>query len=147
MRPVFCHVCTFSMQCMYTSLVPRPFPPPVFHRFQYEIRRGKAWEIWSRAMTSGRQMVDTREAVPNLYNTCFAVICLCHCEQQMVSIVCLANALISSHWMDSATQDVEILRWAPPSVCLPCVYLMASHVTRSPRHRISSGEILAAGMV
>ena len=23
------------------SLVPSPFPPPVFHRFQYEIRRGK----------------------------------------------------------------------------------------------------------
>ena len=51
--------------CVSVSLVPRPFPLPVFHRFQYEIRRGKAWEIWSRAVTSGRQMVDTRGAVPN----------------------------------------------------------------------------------
>ena len=63
------------------SLVPRPFPPlvfyrfryeihrpfqpPVFHHFQYEIQRGEAWEIWSHVMMSGRQMVDTRGAVPN----------------------------------------------------------------------------------
>ena len=95
------------------SLVPRPFPPPVFHRFQYEIRWGKAWEIWSRAMTSGRQMVDTREVVPNHYNTCFALIRLWRCEQQTVSIVCLAYALISSHWTDSTvtSQDVEISYW------------------------------------
>ena len=50
---------------LHASLVPRPFPPPVFHRFQYEIWRGKVWEIWSCAMMSGRQMVDTREAVTN----------------------------------------------------------------------------------
>ena len=30
-----------------------------------QIRRGKAWEISSRAVTSGRQKVDTRGAVPN----------------------------------------------------------------------------------
>ena len=47
------------------SLVPRPLPLPVFHRFQYEIGRGKAWEIWSRVMPSSRHMVDTRRAVPN----------------------------------------------------------------------------------
>ena len=116
-----------------TSLVPRPFPRPAFHRFQYQIRRGKVWEIWSRVMTSGRQMVDTRGAVPNRYNTCFMLIRPWRCEQLTVPIVCLTNALISSHWMDSTTQDVENLRWAPPSVCLQCVYLMASHVTRSPR--------------
>ena len=47
------------------SLVPRLFPPPVFDRFQYEMRRGKAWEIWSRVVPSSRHMVDTRRAVPN----------------------------------------------------------------------------------
>ena len=36
-----------------------------------QIRRRKAWEIWSRAVTSGRQMVDTRGAVPNSSNSCF----------------------------------------------------------------------------
>ena len=107
--------------CVYASLIPRPFPPPVFHRFQYEIRWGKAWEIWSRAMTSGRQMVDTRGAVPNHYNTCFTLIRHQRCEQRTVSIVCLANALISSHWTDSTTQDVEILRWALPSVSTMCL--------------------------
>ena len=48
------------------SLVPRPFPPD---RFQYEIRRGKAWEIWSHVMTSGRHM----GGVPNRYKYLFHV--------------------------------------------------------------------------
>jgi len=33
--------------------------------YSVQIRRGKAWEIWSRAVTSGRQKIDTREVVPN----------------------------------------------------------------------------------
>jgi len=33
--------------------------------YRMQIRRGKAWEIWSRTVTSGRQMVDTRGAVPD----------------------------------------------------------------------------------
>ena len=36
----------------------------VFDRFQYEIQRGKAWEIWSHVMMSGRQMVGTRRRCP-----------------------------------------------------------------------------------
>ena len=40
------------------SLVPRPFPPPVFDCLQYANMGGKAWEIWSRAVISGRQKVD-----------------------------------------------------------------------------------------
>ena len=118
---------------MSCSLIPRLFPPPLINCFQYEIWRGKACEIWSRALTSGRQMVDTQGAVPNRYNTSLASICPQRCEKQIVSIVCLANALTYSLWTDSTRQDVQILRWAPPSVCLPYVYLMASHMTRSPR--------------
>ena len=90
-------------------------------------------ETWSRAMTSGRQVVDTQKAVPNRYNTCFASICPRRCEQRTVLIVCLVNALTSSLWTDSTRHNVEILHWAPPSMCLPCVYLMEPHVTRSPR--------------
>ena len=57
------------------------------------------------------------------------------------------NALTSSVWTDSTRQDVEILHWALPSVCLPCVYLIAPHVTRSPRpsptvFHIGSNQIL-----
>jgi len=47
------------------SLVPRLFPPPVYLiAYSMQIRRGKAWEIWTCAVTSGRQKVDTRGAVP-----------------------------------------------------------------------------------
>ena len=53
------------------SLVPRPFPPPVFDRLQYANTEGKAWEIWSCAVTSGRQKVDTRGAVPDSSNCRF----------------------------------------------------------------------------
>ena len=52
------------------SLIPRPFPPPVFDHFQYEIRRGKAWEIWSRAVPSGctlRAVPDEEYQCPVLY--------------------------------------------------------------------------------
>ena len=46
-----------------SSFIPRSFPPPVFDHLQ-QIPRWKAWEIWSCALTSGRQMVDTQGAVP-----------------------------------------------------------------------------------
>ena len=48
------------------------------------------------------------------------------CEQQTVPIVCLANALTSSLWMDSTKKDIEILRWAQSPMCLPSVYLMST---------------------
>jgi len=49
-----------------SSLVPRPFPRPLFDCLQYANMEGKAWEIWSHPVTSGRQMVDTRGAVPDV---------------------------------------------------------------------------------
>ena len=42
-----------------------PFPLPIFDHFQYASTAGKAWEIWSRAVPSGRQMIDTQRVVPN----------------------------------------------------------------------------------
>jgi len=39
--------------------------------YSMQIRRGKAWETLSRAVTSGRQMVDTRGAVPDSSNSRF----------------------------------------------------------------------------
>jgi len=47
------------------SLIPRLFPPPVFDRLQYTNTEGKAWEIWSHVVTSGRQKVDTRGQCPS----------------------------------------------------------------------------------
>jgi len=57
-----------------SSLVLRPFPPPVFDL----LWRRKAWEIWSRAVTSGRQGVRRHTGVmpnedsqsPYLYYQC-----------------------------------------------------------------------------
>ena len=42
-----------------------PGHPSEFHHLQYAYTRGKAWENWSHVMTSGRQMVDARGAVPS----------------------------------------------------------------------------------
>jgi len=48
--------------CVYicTSLVPRPIPPPVFDHLQYANMGGKAQEIWSHAVMSSSQEVDTQ---------------------------------------------------------------------------------------
>ena len=102
-------------------------------------------EIWSHAMTSGERHTEggaqpfitpfSHRSVPGVVNN---------------KRYCLANALTSSLWTDSTRQDIKIHRWAPPSVCLPCVYLMVPHVTRSPRpspaaFHTGSDEMLTVG--
>ena len=47
-----------------SSLVPRPFPPPVFDRLQYANTEGEGLGDLVTCVTSGRQTVDTRGAVP-----------------------------------------------------------------------------------
>ena len=39
--------------------------------YSMQIRRGKAWEIWSHAVMSGRQTADTRGVVPDSSNSRF----------------------------------------------------------------------------
>ena len=67
------------------SLVPRPFPGrshlQYLIAYSMQIRRGKAWEIWSRAVMSGRQMVDIRGAVPDSSNSRFVSKRPWHCER------------------------------------------------------------------
>ena len=41
--------------------------------YSMQIQREKAWEISSRAVTSGRQKVDTRGAVPDSSNCRFVL--------------------------------------------------------------------------
>ena len=109
-----------------------------------QIRRGKTSKIWSRA---GRHIVNTWGAVitPVLHLSIPGVV-----KKRMVLVICLANALTSSLWTDS-TKDIEIICWALPPVCLPSVYLMAVHLTRSPRPspqylHAASDQILAVRM-
>ena len=87
------------------------------------IRQRKAWEIWSHVMmTEGRHTVAVHlfrvNSSPWVVNN----------EQDRLP----SNALTSRLLMDRTTKGIEILHWAPPPVCLPSVYLMAPHVTRSP---------------
>ena len=106
------------------SLIPRPFPQPVFHRFQYEIRRGKAWEIWSRAVPSGRHVVDTRRVVPN--EEYRRPVLYCPSKGWMSECSCKADdryrSLFTMPGMDRRETGI-INGWAPPPVCLPSVYL------------------------
>ena len=74
----------------YRSVIPCPsllvrsqFPPPVFDRLQYANTVGEAGDIWSRAVTSGRQRVNTQGAVPNR-------------NKRTVLIISFVNALTSS---------------------------------------------------
>ena len=72
------------------------FKLPVFHCFQYAITAGRRSHM--RRHQVDRSRVDMRRAVLNHYNNvlCQSVPAGC-CEQQTVSIICLANALTSSH--------------------------------------------------
>ena len=131
---MYLHVCwnvTASIgtceQCMYwqPSLVPRPFPPPAY---SMQILRGKAWEIWSHAMTSGRQRVDTGGSArqsPFLWSQPQGSINRGHCVH---------NARDRSTW----NRNSYSLAVAP--LCLPSVYLMSQQVTKSPR---PSSSVLA----
>ena len=127
-----------------TSLVPRPFPPPVFHRFQYEIRRGKAWEIWSRAMPPSRHMVAHGGRCPtkNLDALCCTVRPMAGYQS-----VRKADDRYRSLFTTPGTDQRETGILTPP-VCLPSVYLTSSHVTRSSPavFHTGSNEILAVGM-
>ena len=148
------HVAWERGQYITHSLVPRPFPPPVFHRFQYEIRQGKAWEIWSRAMPSSRHKVDTRRAVPNEESQCPVLYCpsngwISERSQGRRSIPFIVHNADNAG--DGSTRNRYFNGWAPPLVCLPSVYLTSSHVTRSPRpspavFHTERDEMLAVGM-
>jgi len=111
-------VTAINLKPLLFSLIPRPFPPPILANME-----GEVWEIWSRVVTSGRQMVDTRGEVPN---HAIPSTHAWHCKQQRCWC-CLANILVSSPQMDITREGLEILH--PPP--LP----PAPHVStiRSPR--------------
>jgi len=63
------------------------------------IQRGKAWEIWSCVMTSGRQMADTWAAVPNRNkSTCMSGYVIA-CDEIYVAFPHLSTAsYLYKHW-------------------------------------------------
>ena len=124
---------------LLNSLVPRPSPPPVFDHLQDAIRRWKTCEILSCAVTSGRQTVYTRGwgwglggggRMENLK----ALSCIIspRAEGQSVSLsVSIPFAIHSTR--DRSTRNGNYYCPAPFHVCLPSVYLMSPHMTKSPR--------------
>ena len=61
-----------ARQSCSPSLVPGPFPPPVLDHLQCaNTRGGKAWEIWSRAMTPDATAHDQiSQALPSVFAYC-----------------------------------------------------------------------------
>ena len=85
-------------------------------------------------MTLGRRRVDTQGVVPDCNNSHFM---LKHIPGAMNDEWYIDAALLTL-WppalkTDSTRKGCEILRWAPTPVCLPSVYLMSLHVTKSSR--------------
>ena len=93
-------------------LIPRPLPPPVTSILEF-LQRGKAWRIWSHIMTSGRQTVDTQEAV------------------DLRALSCNITGLEAKSICEAAS-----IQFMPGIIMVrhhhPCVYHLPSCLTRSP---------------
>jgi len=87
--------------------------------YSMQIRRGKAWEFCSRAVTSGRQKVDTRGWCPTV-----VIFVSPGAMNDGWYWHCLTNALASIPRTDSTTKGFQIPCRALPPVCLPSVYLI-----------------------
>jgi len=86
-----------------------------------QILREKACEIWSHAVTSGRQRVDKQGAVPDINNSCFMLDQPWRHEQWYWHY--LANALASSPPTDS-TRKKELQDFVRH--CPLCVYRVST---------------------
>ena len=118
-----CHDCPFAwnVQIMcpamwwgphYCSLIPRPLLPPAHLQptsILEFLQRGEAWRIWSRTMTSGRQTVDTQEAVDLKALSCN----ITGLEAKSICEAASIQFVVHNAW--------NYYSWAPPPVCLPLV--------------------------
>ena len=108
-----------------------------------QIRRGKAWEIWSRAFTSGRHTGgSTRWRISKP----FLVLSVQGLE---------AKTLSRQHQYHCHSQHHRLFNTrccgTPPPVCLSSVYRTSLHMTKSSRHsplfsHTASDQILEVGM-
>ena len=90
-----------------TSIPPPPasFPGRSHHpcliACSMQIRRGRAWDIWSCVMTSGRQMADIWAAVPDRNNSTCMSRCVIACDEIYVAFPHLSTYTASylyKHW-------------------------------------------------
>jgi len=93
--------------------------------YSMQIRRGKAWEIWSRAVMSGRQKVDTWGRCPPRNLKALSCTIGPRAGGQSVSKSMSIPSVVHSA-RDCSTQNRNYYYracTAPPPVCLPSVYL------------------------
>ena len=110
-RPIYC-------TCLRLALFPARSHLQYLIAYSMQIRRGKAWEIWSRVVMSGRHM----GTVPDSSISHFVSNCPWRYERRMVWH-CLANALACSPRIDSTRKSFEIPHRALSPMCLPSVCL------------------------
>ena len=68
-KPCFPHHTVYfqnHVQQIVHIFVPRPFHLQSLITCSVQIRKGKAWEIWSCVVTSGRERIDTWGVVPTV---------------------------------------------------------------------------------
>ena len=108
--------------CMLSSLIPRPFPHQYLITYSIQIRNGKAWEIWSRAVTSGTWRVDTRGVVPDKESQVLS--CTINPSAGGQSFSKAVSILVIVHvTKDHSTRHDNYCCWALPPMCLPFFYL------------------------
>ena len=105
-----------------TSLVPRPFPAPVFDRLQYAKMEGKAWEK-VMCMTPCRHEVNMMGAVSDHCNSQTLHCSVLNLPNNELYWRCLSNVTALSFWTRYYKKDLKILHQAPPPSCPP------SHLT------------------
>ena len=126
---------------------------PGYSHLQYliacsmQIRRGKAWEIWSRVVPSGRQVqrVDTWGVVLNGNNSHFVSKCPQHWERKIV----LFYAVLLLFWPPAVGLIVSrfIEHRCPCVYVLPSVYLTWPNLPGLPPPYLhtASNQILEVG--
>ena len=121
--------CTlYFMQCLQLAQILASFPGrshlQYLIAYSMQIRRGKAWEIWSRVVTWSRQKVDTWGAVPDEESRSpFTCTIGSRAGGQSVSKEVSIPSVVHSA-RDGSTRNGNYYCRAPPPVCLPSVYLM-----------------------
>ena len=105
-----------------TSLIPRPFPAPVFDRLQYAKMEGEAWEK-VMCMTPCRHEGNMMGAVSDHCNSQTLHCSVLNLPNNELYWRCLSNVTALSFWTRYYKKDLKILHQAPPPSCLP------SHLT------------------
>ena len=98
---------------------------------------GKAWEIWSHAMPSGKHTEGGAQRRSSMSCVVLSV--------QWLDIRVFARLTIHTVRCSQCRGRTNALNgWAPPPMCLPSLYLTSSHVTRS--HRPSPAVFILQAM-